>query len=195
MTEPTEPHERLRHWMRQAGVAGVHEPAAATLATADGRGQPSARVVLVRGVSQAELQWFTNYDSQKGREIAENPRAALCFYWDVLRRQVRVQGLVRRLSEDDSDAYFAGRPRESQVAAWASQQSHVLSERQVLLDEFDRWMTHFGEREIPRPPHWGGFGLQPERWEFWINGEHRLHERIVYVRADGGTWEQQLLAP
>jgi pyridoxamine 5'-phosphate oxidase len=189
-----DPVERLRVWIDEARAGGVDEPNAMCLATADARGLPSARIVLLRGLDARGLAFYTSYFSRKGRELESNPHAAATFYWPALQRQVRVEGGVERLGEDESDAYFASRPRGSRLAAWASEQSEPIEDR-VLLDER---VAHFEQRfageEVERPHSWGGYLIVPQRIEFWQGRENRLHDRLVFER-DGTAWDLRRLQP
>ncbi|MDQ3489168.1 MAG: pyridoxamine 5'-phosphate oxidase [Acidobacteriota bacterium] len=165
-----------------------------TLATADGRGQPSARIVLLRGVDPRGFAFFTNYTSRKGRELEANPRAALCIHWPSLEEQIRVEGGVERLPAAESDAYFNGRPRGSQLGAWASEQSQVLPSRETLEARYREIDKRFEGQPVTRPPHWGGFRIVPHRMEFWYGRPDRLHDRVVYVR-EGDGWRIERLYP
>jgi pyridoxamine 5'-phosphate oxidase len=163
----------------------------AALATADAKGRPAVRMVLLRGVDERGFVFHTNYNSRKARELTENPRAALCFHWPTLEEQVRIEGLVERLPPSESDAYFTSRPRGSQLGAWASDQSAVLSSRETLEEAYREIERRFADGPVPRPPFWGGFRLVPERIEFWFGRPDRLHDRILYDRtADGWTIER-----
>jgi pyridoxamine 5'-phosphate oxidase len=167
------------------------DTAPAALATADAKGRPSVRMVLLRGVDERGFVFHTNYSSRKARELTENPRAALCFHWPTLEEQVRIEGQVERLPPGESDAYFASRPRGSQLGAWASDQSAVLSSRETLEEAYREIERRFADGPVPRPPFWGGFRLVPERIEFWFGRPDRLHDRILYNRtADGWTIER-----
>jgi pyridoxamine 5'-phosphate oxidase len=164
------------------------------LATADVAGRPSARMVLLRGADARGFVFFTNYSSRKGRELTENPQAALCFYWPSLDEQIRIEGRVERASPDESDAYFGSRPRGSQLGAWASDQSSVLASRETLEEKYREVERRFEGRSVQRPPFWGGFRLAPVRIEFWYGRPDRLHDRVVYVR-DGSAWRIERLYP
>ncbi len=189
-----EPFERFRVLFAQASAAHPKDPNAVTLATVDERGRPSARVVLMKEFDEAGFVFFTNYESRKGRELTGQKVAALCFYWDQLGQQVRIEGDVEKVSGAESDAYFATRPRISQLGAWASHQSQVLDSRKTLEARLEAVTKRYEGHEVPRPPHWGGFRLTPLAIEFWKAGEFRLHERSRYVRAATG-WDVELLNP
>ena len=164
------------------------------LATADAQGRPSARLVLLRGVDARGFVFFTNYDSRKGRELTENPNAALCFYWASLDEQIRIEGAVSRVSAEESDTYFGGRPRGSQLGAWASDQSRVLASRETLEEKYRDVERRFEGQPVQRPPFWGGFRLVPSRIEFWYGRPDRLHDRVLYVRESTG-WRIERLYP
>lgn len=166
-----------------------------TLATAGPDGRASARIVLLRGLDAQGLRFYTNYESRKGVELAANGWAAALLYWDTLERQVRVEGRVERLSRAESEAYFASRPRGSRIAAWASQQSRPLPSRAALEAAYAAADARFPAEDVPLPPHWGGFRLVPEVYEFWRSGAHRLHDRARYTRQPDGTWVCERLAP
>jgi pyridoxamine 5'-phosphate oxidase len=189
-----DPIERFQDWFREAEQAGVEVPEATTLATASADGAPSARMVLLKGADADGFVFYSGYVSRKAGELEQNPRAALVFYWRPLGKQVRVEGRVEQVSEADSAEYFATRPRGSQLAAWASQQSHPLESREELERRYAELEREYEGREVPRPPHWGGFRLRPDAIEFWEHRENRLHERTCYTRAREG-WHAQLLSP
>ncbi|HEY3050720.1 MAG TPA: pyridoxamine 5'-phosphate oxidase [Gaiellaceae bacterium] len=178
-------------WFAEAREAGVEVPEAMTLATADEHGRPSARMLLLKGADGRGFAFFTGYESRKGRELAENPRAALVFYWRPLGRQVRVEGTVRRLSAEESDEYWATRPVRSRAAAAASRQSEPIEGREQLEAEFE---AQLALDDVPRPPHWGGYVLEPESIELWQHREDRLHDRLRYRLEDAG-WAIERLAP
>ena len=170
------------------------DTAPVVLATTDAHGQPSARLVLLRGIDQRGFVFFTNYNSRKGHELDENPRAAICIHWPTLDEQIRIEGDVTRVSDDESDAYFAGRPRGSQLGAWASQQSDVLPSRETLESQYREIERRFEGRTVERPPFWGGYRIAPNRIEFWYGRPDRLHDRVLYVR-DGTAWRIERLYP
>jgi pyridoxamine 5'-phosphate oxidase len=200
-TVPMEPLSLFRAWLVDAVTAGLPEPNAATLATADGRGQPSARLMLVKQVDARGFCFFTNYGSRKGRELEANPRGALLFGWHAMHRQVHVRGAVERLPRAESEAYFATRPRGAQLGAWASEQSREVS-RAELDERIAAVGAHFAEGEpIPMPDYWGGYVLVPETVEFWVGRFSRLHDRVEYRRIapggldDGAAWTRRRLSP
>lgn len=190
----TNPLTRVAEWVEHAREQGFAEPTAATLATADLAGRPSARVVLVRRIGSDGLEFFTNYESRKARELEGNSRAALVFWWDRLERQIRVVGSVERSPASVSDEYFAGRARGSQLGAWASAQSRPIGSRAELEERLEQVRERFGEGVVPRPPFWGGYRLQPDEVEFWSGRPDRLHDRIVYRLSDG-LWSRIQLSP
>jgi pyridoxamine 5'-phosphate oxidase len=192
--EPPDPIERFAAIYTRAAAGYPYDVTAVTLATVDEQGGPSARVVLLKGFDARGFVFYTNRESRKGRELQANPRAALCAYWPHLGEQVRVEGAVELVSDAESDAYFASRPRESQLGAWASQQSAPLDSRELLLAAVHELDVRYRGREVPRPPHWGGYRLCPTRIEFWTSGEFRLHDRIVYIR-EGNGWRTERLYP
>jgi pyridoxamine 5'-phosphate oxidase len=186
-----DPLALFHEWFEEARAAGVDVPEAMTLATADAEGRPSARMLLLKGADEHGFAFFTGYESRKGRELAANPRAALVFYWRPLGRQVRVEGSVRRLSTEESDAYWQTRPLRSRAAAAASRQSEPIESRAALEAEFERQLA---VAEPPRPERWGGYVLEPEAIELWQHRDDRLHERIRFTRAREG-WRPELLSP
>lgn len=197
----TNPYDNFLNWLSEAEKAEVVEPTAMTLATVDAQGRPHARVVLYKGFStrpdgQLGFKLFTNYESPKAADLQENGFAALVFFWAPLGRQIRVEGRVEKLPEAESDAYFASRPRGSQIGAWASPQSKVIKSRAELLERVRFYEEKFANvSEVPRPPNWGGWRLMPELFEFWQAGEFRLHDRFRFEKAEDGTWKICRLAP
>lgn len=188
--EPFAPFER---WFAEASKA-EEDAHAMTLATAAEDGIPSARVVLLHGHDGRGFVFYTNLGSRKSLELFSNPHAALCFLWKSLRRQVRIEGLVEPVAEAEADAYFAGRPRESRIGAWASDQSRTLASRGVLEDRVEEFTRRFGENDVPRPPFWSGFRLAPQRVEFWQERPFRLHDRWLFIR-EGEKWRRERLFP
>jgi pyridoxamine 5'-phosphate oxidase len=187
----TDPLATFHEWFEEARAAGVEVPEVMTLATADAEGKPSARMLLLKSADERGFTFFTGYESRKGGELAENPRAALVFYWRPLGRQVRVEGPVRKLSQEESDAYWSTRPLRSRAAAAASRQSEPIESREALEAEFERQLT-LGEP--PRPQRWGGYVLEPELIELWQHRDDRLHDRTRFTRAREG-WRKELLSP
>jgi pyridoxamine 5'-phosphate oxidase len=192
-----DPIAMFRRWMQDAVRAGLYEPNAMVVATVDASGTPTQRIVLLKRVDERGFVFFTNYASRKGEELAANPQASLLFPWQQLERQVRVEGRVTRLGDADNDAYFATRPRASQIGAWASPQSQVVPDRATLDRRYDEVVARFGEGNITRPAHWGGFCVSPESVEFWQGRLGRMHDRLRYRRTtdDGVAWVTERLAP
>ena len=190
-----DPILQFEQWLQEAAAAGVFEPGAACLATASRQGEPSARMVLLKGVEESGFIFFTNYGSPKARDLAENPRASLVVAWVELARQVRISGSVERISREQSARYFETRPAGSRLSAWASHQSEVIDSRQVLEERMQRLRTRFGDGEIPLPPFWGGYCLSPTRIEFWQGRPDRLNDRLRYRRQAETRWVLERLAP
>jgi pyridoxamine 5'-phosphate oxidase len=191
----SDPVEQFRAWFAAALAADIRDVNAMSLATATPQGKPSVRIVLLKGIDKRGFSFFTNYDSEKGRELEANPYAALGFYWVKLERQIRISGPVERTSREDSAAYFHSRPAGSRLAAWASKQSEVIDARKVLDARFEEMKERFAGEEISLPPHWGGYRVMPEQMEFWQGRPNRLHDRFRYTRRPDGTWQIDRLAP
>ena len=189
-----DPLKLFERWLHEAVQAQLPEPNAMTLATVGANGRPSTRIVLIKHIDARGIVWYTNYASRKGRELAEQPFAALQFHWVELERVVRIEGRVEPVSAAESDAYFASRPLASRIGAWASPQSEVIEGRGVLLKRAAEYALKFGLTP-PRPPHWGGYRLQPEAWEFWQGRPSRLHDRLSYRLQPTGGWQRERLAP
>jgi pyridoxamine 5'-phosphate oxidase len=192
--EAGHPLRQFKHWYEGAVAAGVVEPEAMALATAAADGMPSVRFVLLKGIDDRGVEFFTNYESRKGRELIANPRAALAVLWKPLQRQVRLEGPVEVLTPEESDAYFATRSRGSQLGAWASRQSEVIPDREWLETRL-RELDASYPAEVPRPLHWGGFRLLPTAIEFWAGQPNRLHDRELFTRGEGGAWVSVRLSP
>jgi pyridoxamine 5'-phosphate oxidase len=190
-----DPIEQFRRWFDEAFAADLHEPNAMTLATATPDGRPSARVVLLKGFDERGFVFYTNYEGRKGRELEYNQHCALVFYWGELERQVRVEGRASRVPEKESDGYFGSRPRGSRLGAWASEQSRPVGGREVLEERLRSLEAEYEGREVPRPPFWGGYRVEPEIIEFWQGRENRLHDRLVYRRSEEGGWRRERLQP
>ena len=190
----TDPFDLFDQWFADARAAEINDPEAMALATVDGSGQPSVRMVLLKGVDARGFVFYTNRESRKADDLRANQKAALLFHWKSLRRQVRVEGAVSLVGDDESDAYFATRGRDSQLGAWASDQSRPLDRRETFEDRFAEMQRRFDGQPVPRPPHWGGYRVTPRRIEFWLDRAHRLHERRLFERAGVG-WRESLLYP
>jgi pyridoxamine 5'-phosphate oxidase len=189
-----DPLTQLLQWREAAVQAGSLEPDAMTLACVGREGRPSARIVLFRGIYEGGVRFFTNYQSRKGRELEENPLAALLFFWPQIGRQIRLEGTVTKLSNMVSDEYFRNRPRGHQLNAWASFQSEPIEGMQILQARLEELSREYQGREVPRPPHWGGYNLQPDMVEFWTNGQDRFHDRQCYRKVEEG-WARLQLSP
>ncbi len=190
-----DPWVQFENWFSEVLQAGVQEPSAASISTVNEQGRPSSRIVLVKAVDAKGFNWFTNYESRKGRDLALNPYAALLFFWPEIERQVRIEGCVEKLSEAESDAYFHSRPFNSRLGAHASQQSQPIEDRALLEHRFAQLQIEFGDQSPSRPPHWGGYRLLPDYIEFWQGRPSRLHDRIVYTRKADGEWNHMRLQP
>ena len=190
-----DPISFFQKWFTEAENAQITEINAMTLATADGKGIPHARIVLLKGLDKSDFVFFTNYDSAKGLELGANPFAALVFFWKELERQVRIEGQIEKITAAESDAYFQSRPVGSRIGAWASPQSQEITDRNILDLNYTKYENEFSQIGIPRPPHWGGYKVIPNRIEFWQGRSSRMHDRILFVRNETGTWRRSRLAP
>lgn len=197
LIEGENPFALFAAWFADAQAKEVNDPNGAAVATVDASGMPNVRMVLIKSADETGFVFYTNLESQKGRELTANPRAALLYHWKSLRRQVRVQGPVERVSDAEADAYFATRPRDSQIGAWASAQSRPMEGRFVFEREIAKYAAKFGFGKIPRPPHWSGFRLVPQHFEFWSDRPFRLHDRLVFMRSDlkENAWRTERLFP
>lgn len=193
---PHDPIAAFDGWLQEAAASEPNDPNAMSLATVDADGMPNARMVLLKGHDARGFVFYTNLESQKGGELADNAQAALCFHWKSLHRQVRVQGPISAVSDAEADAYFNSRGRQSRIGAWASQQSRPLADRAELEAAFAKIDAQYPDEDIPRPPHWSGRRISPLRIEFWQDGDHRLHDRLVFKRASAdAAWETERLYP
>jgi pyridoxamine 5'-phosphate oxidase len=190
-----DPMDQFRRWFDEAISARLHEPNAMTVATATPEGRPSARVVLLKGFDERGFVFHTNYEGRKSRELEANPRCALLFYWGELERQVRIEGRASRLPGAESDEYFRSRPRGGRLGAWVSRQSQPIGSREALEERVRRVEAEYEGREVPRPPFWGGYRVEPDAFEFWQGRENRLHDRLLYRPTEAGGWKIQRLQP
>lgn len=191
----TDPFALFAEWMEEAKASEINDPDAMALATSTPDGRPSVRIVLMRRYGPEGFGFFTNLQSRKGQEIAANPHGALAIHWKSLRKQVRAEGKLVQVEDADADAYFASRSRDSRIGAWASDQSRPLDRRETFLDRIEEAKARFKDRDVPRPPHWSGFRLLPDRIEFWEDRDFRLHHRRLFTRQPGGGWSEGLLFP
>lgn len=189
-----DPIDQFDRWFKDAQSAKMALPEAFCLSTRDKWGNPDGRMILLKGYSARGFVFYTNFDSPKGIVLLEHPEVAMTFYWEPLRRQVRIQGRVEKITDEEADDYFATRPRESQLGAWASRQSAILTERKILEDRLSEFEKKFEGKKVPRPPYWSGFRLVPARIEFWQEQTSRLHDRVLYEKR-GSVWDKQLLYP
>jgi pyridoxamine 5'-phosphate oxidase len=189
-----DPIDQFAHWWNEVLNSEIIEPNAMTLATSTKDGKPSARIVLLKGFDEKGFVFYTNYKSHKGNELAENPHAALVFFWKEIERQVRIEGEIEKVTDEESDAYFLSRPEGSRIGAWASPQSSVIENRELLEINVEHYKEEF-KNSIPRPPHWGGYRVMPFKLEFWQGRNDRLHDRLQYTKTDEGSWKVERLAP
>ncbi len=197
LTEPevnSNPFDQFKIWFEEVLKSDLKEPNAMIVATSTKDGIPSVRTVLLKEFDESGFVFYTNYESEKGKELLENPNAALLFYWGFLERQIRITGKVEKVSREKSAEYFHSRPRESQIGAWASNQSQIIKDREYLQNKFNEFNSKFKDKEIPLPDYWGGFKVVPEKFEFWQGRESRLHDRICYLK-ENNTWKIVRLAP
>ncbi len=193
-SDDRDPFDLFDEWFAKAEADEPRDPNAMALATADAEGRPNVRMVLLKGVDPAGFVFYTNFESQKGTELLANPNAALCFYWKSLQKQVRVQGAITPVSDEEADAYFESRARDSRIGAWASQQSRPMAGRFDLEKAVARYAAKYAVGAVPRPAYWSGFRLAPDRFEFWDERPFRLHDRLVFIRRDSG-WDTEKLYP
>lgn len=193
--DPDNPISLFAAWLAEAEKSELNDPNAMSLATVDAEGLPNVRMVLLKGFDDRGFVFYTNLESRKGEELRATMKAAICLHWKSLRRQVRVQGPVTLVSEAEADEYFASRPRDSRIGAWASSQSRPLESRFALEKSVAVWAAKFGVGDVPRPPHWSGFRIAPQRIEFWSDKPFRLHDRLVYSRGSDGHWRTERLYP
>lgn len=188
------PYDQFDKWFNDTMKSGILEPTAFILATADKNAKPSARTLLMKGYDDGGFYFYTNYESRKGKELSENNQASMLFFWSELERQIRIEGKVKKVSEDESFAYFKTRPFKSRVGAWASNQSTVINSRMTIVKKFFKYLAKFHSKDIPLPPYWGGYKLVPDYFEYWQGRENRLHDRICYSLKDG-VWTIERLSP
>lgn len=190
-----DPVNFFTRWFAEAQQAEISEINAMTLATVNAENKPNARIVLLKGLDNGNFEFFTNYNSTKGTDLENNPYVCLVFFWKELERQVRIEGIARKLPAHKSDIYFHSRPEGSQLGAWASPQSHIISDRSILDENYSRYAKEFSGSQIPRPEHWGGYSVQPTAIEFWQGRSSRMHDRILFSTTEGGMWKKERLAP
>ena len=191
-----DPIKLFEVWMNEAKKSESNDPNALALATSDLNNFPSVRMVLLKDFNKQGFVFYTNLESQKGNELKKNPKAAMCFHWKSLLRQVRVNGIVKKVTDETADQYYNSRSYESRIGAWASKQSSILNNRNELLNSIEEYKNIYNnENEVPRPDHWSGWSLTPQSIEFWLDGENRIHERLKYTRSENGRWNKSLLSP
>ena len=191
-----DPIQLFKVWMDEAKKTEPNDPNALSLATADKKGIPSVRIVLLKDFGKDGFVFYTNLDSQKSRALKENPKVEMCFYWKSLLRQVRVSGPISKIRDEEADKYFNTRPYNSKIGAWASKQSSVLKDREQLKKSIEKYQQKYSDKEdVPRPNHWSGWNLSPTNIEFWLEEENRIHERLLYTKNQDETWSQSLLSP
>ena len=190
-----DPLKQFESWFNEAMQAQIPEPNAMTLATATNDGRPSARIVLLKGFDERGFAFYTNYLSRKGKEIAKNPYAAITFFWGELERQVRIEGIIEKLSKEESEKYFSSRPKKSQLGALASPQSQEITGREVLEEKMNLLEAEYADKDVPKPSYWGGYVLKPRMIEFWQGRRSRLHDRVLYKKIDNKNWKKVRLAP
>lgn len=190
-----DPIQLFSEWFHEAQQSITVNPEAVALATATSQGKPSVRIVLLKKFNEDGFVFYTNLNSRKGQELSDNPYAALCFYWPHIDKQIRVEGKIKPVSENEADDYFASRPRESKIVAWASKQSKPMASLEELNQRYHEYREEFKTEEVPRPPFWSGYRLIPNAIEFWTSGEYRLHKRIAYTKTEEGNWQHQYLYP
>lgn len=194
-TAGSDPVIFFRKWFAEAEASQATEINAMTLATVDATGRPHARIVLLKGLDDNAFVFFTNYDSAKGNDIKDNPHVALVFFWKELERQVRVEGVIEKISDSESDIYFHSRPQGSRIGAWASPQSQIIDHRNILELNYAKYEAEFSNIQVPRPPHWGGYRIVPDRIEFWQGRSSRMHDRLLFSKSANGEWTRSRLAP
>ncbi|GBL36270.1 pyridoxine/pyridoxamine 5'-phosphate oxidase [Filimonas sp.] len=190
-----DPIQQFQKWFQESVESEIEDVNAMTLSTSDESGRPHARIVLLKGIEQNRFVFFTNYQSHKGKEMEMNPHVSLVFHWKELQRQVRIEGVVSKISEEESSLYFHSRPKDSQISAWASHQSEVLGSREELEVRFNDLKEKYNDIEVPKPPHWGGFAVEPTMIEFWQGRSNRLHDRLCYYAQTNVTWIMKRLNP
>ena len=190
------PVNLFKEWFKKAETTEPNDPNALSLATADKSGRPKVRMVLLKGFSEDGFTFYTNFNSSKGKDLKENPKASMCFHWKSLLRQIRISGTVTQVRSDVADKYYSSRAYESRIGAWASNQSQKLENRDELINLIKEYKNKYSdETKVPRPKHWSGWNLNPQNIEFWLDGENRIHERLLYTKSQNGLWNKSLLSP